>query len=156
MSGTLQAGQDYIVPEIAINVALTTTDVTVGLDSEEVAEVQVKDAEKQRVLGFIPNFYASYVPDAAPLPSKLKFQLAWKSVSDPISILGAGFLAGNPTRPAISSTVMGKAQRETENVSARFTVTSSSERLSTAPSCPLSFIRTPATSIAARTRAVRA
>ena len=107
MSGTLQAGQDYIVPEIAINVASTTTDVTVGLDSEEVAEVQVKDAEKQRVLGFIPNFYASYVPDAAPLPSKLKFQLAWKSVSDPISILGAGFLAGI-YQATISSTVWAR------------------------------------------------
>jgi hypothetical protein len=94
VSGALQAGQAYIVPEITINVASTTTDVKVGLDSEEVAEVQVKEAEKQRVLGFIPNFYASYVPDAAPLPSRLKFQLAWKSVSDPISIVGAGFLAG--------------------------------------------------------------
>ena len=94
VTGTLQEGQTYIVPEITINVAATTTDVNVGLDPDEVAEVQVKEAEKQRVLGFIPNFYASYVPDAAPLPSRLKFQLAWKSVSDPISILGAGFLAG--------------------------------------------------------------
>lgn len=94
VTGTLQAGQAYIVPEIAITVASTTTDVKVGVDSEEVAELQVKEAEKQRVLGFIPNFYASYVPDAAPLPTRLKFQLAWKSVSDPISILGAGFLAG--------------------------------------------------------------
>lgn len=94
VSGTLQAGQAYIVPEITINVAPTTTDVKVGLSPEEVAEVEVKEQEKQRVLGFIPNFYASYVPDAAPLPSRLKFQLAWKSVSDPISILGAGALAG--------------------------------------------------------------
>lgn len=94
VTGALQAGQAYIVPEITITVASTTTDVKVGVDTEEVAELQVKEAEKQRVLGFIPNFYASYVPDAAPLTPKLKFQLAWKSVSDPISILGAGFLAG--------------------------------------------------------------
>jgi hypothetical protein len=94
VSGALQPGQAYIVPEITINVAATTTDVKVGLSPDEVAEVEVKEQEKQRVLGFIPNFYASYIPDAAPLPSKLKFQLAWKSVTDPISIVGAGFLAG--------------------------------------------------------------
>lgn len=94
VSGTLQAGQAYIVPEITITVAATTTDVKVGVSSEEVAEAEVKEQEKQRVLGFIPNFYASYVPDAAPLPTRLKFQLAWKSVTDPISILGAGVLAG--------------------------------------------------------------
>jgi hypothetical protein len=94
VTGTVQAGQTYIVPEITINVASTTTDVKVGVDTEEIALAEVKEQEKQRVLGFIPNFYASYVPDAAPLPSKLKFQLAWKSVSDPISIVGAGVLAG--------------------------------------------------------------
>ncbi len=94
INGTVTAGQVYIVPEVVLSVAATTTDVKVGLTGDEAAEVEVKEQEKQRVLGFIPNFYASYVPDAAPLPSKLKFQLAWKSVSDPISILGAGFLAG--------------------------------------------------------------
>lgn len=94
VTGTLTAGQVYIVPEIVLTVAAMTTDVKVGLTPEEAAEVEVKEQEKQRVLGFIPNFYATYVPDAAPLPPRLKFQLAWKSVSDPISILGAGFLAG--------------------------------------------------------------
>lgn len=94
VNGTVTAGQTYIVPEIILSVAATTTDVNVGLTGDEAAEVQVKEQEKQRVLGFIPNFYATYVPDAAPLPPRLKFQLAWKSVSDPISILGAGFLAG--------------------------------------------------------------
>lgn len=94
VSGTLEAGQAYIVPNIAIKIASTTTDVKVGVDTEEVAEVQIKEQEKQRVLGFIPNFYASYVPNAAPLSSKLKYQLAFRSVTDPISILGAGFMAG--------------------------------------------------------------
>ena len=94
VNGTLTAGQVYIVPEIVLNVAATTTDVKVSLTPEEAAEVEVKEQEKQRVLGFIPNFYATYVPDAAPLPPRLKFQLAWKSVTDPISIMGVGVLAG--------------------------------------------------------------
>ena len=94
VNGTLHEGEAYIVPEVVLNVAAATTEVKVGVSPEEAAVAEVKEQEKQRVLGFIPNFYASYVPDAAPLPARLKFQLAWKSVSDPISILGAGVLAG--------------------------------------------------------------
>ena len=93
-SGDLGAGAMFVVPAIEIEVARATTEVKVSETVEEVAAEQIKYQEQQRVLGFIPNFYASYVPDAAPLPSKLKFQLAWKSVSDPITIVGAGALAG--------------------------------------------------------------
>jgi hypothetical protein len=46
------------------------------------------------VFGIAPNFYVSYFPDAAPLTAKQKFQLAWRSVSDPITLLGVGTLAG--------------------------------------------------------------
>ncbi len=93
-SGVLQAGEAYISPPIVLAVAHATTDVRVGLPPEEVAEEQIKYQEKQRVLGFIPNFYVSYVPDAAPLAPRQKFELAWKSVSDPITFVGVGFLAG--------------------------------------------------------------
>jgi Carboxypeptidase regulatory-like domain len=93
-SGTLEAGGVFMVPEFVIGIATATTEVQVTQTLEEVAEEQIKYQEQQRVLGFIPNFYASYVPDAAPLNHKQKFELAWKSVSDPISIVGAGFLAG--------------------------------------------------------------
>ena len=46
------------------------------------------------MLRFIPNFYVTYHQDAAPLTTKLKFQLAWKSSTDPVTILGTAFLAG--------------------------------------------------------------
>jgi hypothetical protein len=92
--GALNAGQAFIVPQIVLPVAAATTEVKVGVSTEEVAEAEVKEQYKQQVLGFIPNYYASYVGDAAPLPARLKFQLAWKSVSNPITILGAGMLAG--------------------------------------------------------------
>jgi hypothetical protein len=94
VKGTLRAGEAYVVPQIALPIEGATTDVKVGLTGDEAAEVQVQEQYKQKVLGFIPNYYASYVPDAAPLPPHLKFQLAWHSVSDPITILGAGMLAG--------------------------------------------------------------
>jgi hypothetical protein len=79
VAGALRPGQTYIVPEIRLAVAMVVTEVRVGagLTPVELAQDQVAEQEKQRVLGFIPNFYVSYVPDAAPLAPRLKFQLAW-------------------------------------------------------------------------------
>jgi hypothetical protein len=94
VSGTVSPGQTYVVPEITLPVATQVTTVTVGLTQEEVAEEQVQLELKQRVLGFIPNFYVSYVSDAAPLTSKQKFKLAWRSSIDPVTFLGVGALAG--------------------------------------------------------------
>jgi len=93
-SGELHPGEAFIVPEIMLSVANAVTDVRVGVDTEEVAEIQVKEQEKQRVFGIVPNFYVSYIPDAAHLRPKQKFSLAWKSSIDPVTIVGVGFLAG--------------------------------------------------------------
>jgi hypothetical protein len=93
-SGTLDPGQTAILPAVMLNVAGSVTEVQVGLSTIEVAQAQVKEQEKQRVLGFIPNFYVSYLPDAAPLTTKLKFELAWRSSVDPITFLGVATLAG--------------------------------------------------------------
>ncbi len=94
VSGIVNPGQAFIVPPIVLTVAATTTDVNVGLSEAEIAQVEVKEQEKQRVLGIFPNFYTTYVPDPAPLAPKQKFSLAWRSVTDPISVVGVGFLAG--------------------------------------------------------------
>ena len=93
-SGEVHAGQTVVVPAIALNITAVTAEVTVQLDPVEVAEEQVTEEIHQRVLGIFPNFYVSYEADAAPLPTRQKFKLAWKSVSDPVTIVGAGALAG--------------------------------------------------------------
>ena len=85
-SGVLNSGEASIVPEITLILAAATTQVRVGLTPTEIAEVQIQTEEAQRVLGFIPNFYVSYVPDAVPLDPKQKFQLAWRSIVDPVSL----------------------------------------------------------------------
>jgi hypothetical protein len=92
-SGTVRAGETFVVPQITLVVATQVTEVRVGLTPVELAEVQIKEQEKQRVLGFIPNFYVSYVPNAVPLKPKQKFELAWKSAADPFTFLGVGGLA---------------------------------------------------------------
>ena len=52
---------------------------------EQEAEAEIKDEEKQRVLGVLPNFYVTYNPAAVPLKPKQKFELAWKSTIDPVN-----------------------------------------------------------------------
>jgi Carboxypeptidase regulatory-like domain len=94
VSGVLHAGETYAVPPIALAVATAVTDVEVVLSPAEVAEEQVKAQEKQRVLGIVPNFFVTYVPNPVPLTSKQKFQLAWKTVIDPFTLIVNGAFAG--------------------------------------------------------------
>lgn len=93
-SGILHSGETFIVPVFALGVATAITEVRVGVSQVEVAEEQVREEEKQRVIGFIPNFYVTYVPHAAPLTSKQKFRLAWKTTVDPVSFGLIAAIAG--------------------------------------------------------------
>lgn len=91
----LKPGQYVIVPGSKLRIAEARTTINVSpASSKEIATQQVKVEEQQRVFGFIPNFYVVYNHDAAPLTTKLKFQLASKVVSDPVTILGAAAIAG--------------------------------------------------------------
>ena len=92
-SGVLHSGEDYVIPQIEL-AAHATVDVEVTLPLDLIAADQVKVEEQQRLLGIVPNYYVSYVRDAAPLTTKLKFQLAWKTTVDPISIVIVGGVAG--------------------------------------------------------------
>jgi len=93
-SADLAPGQTFLAPPIVLSVATVVTQVRVTVDPVEVATEEVKEQEHQRVLGFIPNFYVSYRPDAAPLTTKLKYRLAWKSTTDVVTIGGVAFLSG--------------------------------------------------------------
>lgn len=89
----LSAGQYLIVADVKLQIAKAVTTVVVAESPEEVATEQVKIEEKQRVFGIIPNFYVVYDPNPVPLTTKLKFQLALKSSTDPVTILGVATLA---------------------------------------------------------------
>jgi len=93
-SGILHSGESYVVPQNALTVATNITEVEVGVSPTEVAEEEIKVEEKQRVLGVLPNFYVSYVPNAVPLTAKQKFKLAWKTVVDPFTLVFVGGVAG--------------------------------------------------------------
>jgi Carboxypeptidase regulatory-like domain len=91
--GTLQPGEIY-APQVTLALAMATSEVRVVLPQVEVAEAEIKEQEKQRVLGVIPNFYVSYEPNPVPLSSKQKFELAWRTSVDPVTLLITGGIAG--------------------------------------------------------------
>lgn len=91
----LKDGDFQLLSDIRLPILGETTSVTVSAGTtEEIATEQVHIEEQQRVLGFIPNFYVVYdSKNAVPLTTKLKFQMAYKVSIDPVSFLGAAFLA---------------------------------------------------------------
>ena len=94
VSGILHSGENFSVPPITLALATAITEVQVSLSRTEEAEAQIKDQEKQRVFGVVPNFYISYVADAVPLNTKQKFELASKSIIDPVNFGITGVIAG--------------------------------------------------------------
>jgi hypothetical protein len=94
LGGTVRAGEAYSVPQITLALATEVTQVHVALSTVEIAQEEIKEQEKQRVFGVLPNFYVSYVASAAPLTSKQKFGLAWKNTIDPVNFGIVGVIAG--------------------------------------------------------------
>jgi len=85
--------QIYEVPNVSLSVAAANMAVTVH-PTEFIAAEQIRAAEKQRLMGVIPNFYTSYTFDAAPLTAKQKFLFAVRGTFDPVSMVGVAFGAG--------------------------------------------------------------
>jgi len=88
----LQSGQSFILNGVTLAVAPIEISVNAAT-TEQIAAEQVKVQENQRIFGVIPNFYVTYEQSPAPLTPKLKFQLAIKSLTDPVTIAGFGLNA---------------------------------------------------------------
>jgi len=80
------------LPRIVLAVEGLSTSVVVR-PTEAIAEEQIKAQERQRWFGVVPNFYVSYVPDAAPLTSRQKFTLAAHETFDWMAFVGASVAA---------------------------------------------------------------
>ena len=83
----------YEVPDVSLSVATANMEVTVR-PTELIADEQIRAEEKQRLVGFFPNFYTSYIYDAAPLTAKQKFSLATRGTFDPVAMFGIALVAG--------------------------------------------------------------
>ena len=111
----LYPGEKLILPEFRLSPAATTTNVQVSVTQIEIATEQLNAQEQQRVLGIFPNFYSSYIWDAAPLSSGQKYQLAAHSLVDPFSFVGTGVFAAaeqwQNTFPGYGQGAKGYAKR---------------------------------------------
>lgn len=87
-------GQSIVLAKTGMKLAGDAVSVTVQGDSEQIATEQVELEVHQRVLGFIPNFYVVYDAEhAVPMTTKLKYKLALKVATDPVTAAGVGLLA---------------------------------------------------------------
>ena len=88
-----QPGQAIDLQEISLQLASVNSTVEAA-SLREIAEQQLRVEEKQRIFGVVPNFYASYVWNAAPLSPGQKFRLALRTSVDPFTFVAAGIAAG--------------------------------------------------------------
>jgi hypothetical protein len=64
------------------------------VNDRETAQQQIKQQQKQRVLGILPMFNTSYVSDAVSLTAGEKIRLAFRTAIDPVSFAGPALVAG--------------------------------------------------------------
>jgi hypothetical protein len=94
LPGTLHPSEALTLPTIVLTAAGAATDVQVTATQTDIAEAQINEEEKQRVLGIIPNFYVSYIPNPVPLSPQQKFELSFWTLADPVNLVLNGALAG--------------------------------------------------------------
>ena len=80
---TVEPGENKTLPEIKLLIVAVQRAVTVSYSSKEVATQQLKAEEQQRILSFIPNTYVVYEPHPEPLTARMKFHMAYKSLTNP-------------------------------------------------------------------------
>lgn len=111
----LRAGEFHIVSPVTLSVFGGTTHVLVTANKQQLAEQQVQIAIHQRIAGVIPNFYSAYDWNAPPMQAKQKFQLAFRSIVDPVSFLSVAGVAGaeqyQGVFPAYGSGIEGYGKR---------------------------------------------
>lgn len=121
---TVTPGQFVFLSDVKVPISGGENSIVVSADPQEIAVEQVNLEVTQRAFGFIPNFYVAYNKDAAPLSARLKFKLALKAETDPITFLGVAFISGidqaaaNPDYPG---GMRGYGQRLGANYTTGFT-----------------------------------
>jgi hypothetical protein len=89
----IRMGENLVLPPITLGVESISSTVD-AITQEDLAEQQISAEVKQRIIGVLPNFYVSYIPNAEPLTRKQKFKLALKVTIDPVTFLTTGITAG--------------------------------------------------------------
>jgi hypothetical protein len=90
--GTLAAEQQMELEPMMLRAGavMSVTAVT----QEQMATIQVKQEETQRIGGILPNYYVVYDANPQPMTKKLKFEMGWRSVVDPANVGFVALVAG--------------------------------------------------------------
>ncbi|HEX4067805.1 MAG TPA: carboxypeptidase-like regulatory domain-containing protein [Acidobacteriaceae bacterium] len=111
----IRAGDYRQIPNIVLKINADASTVLVTASRHQAAELELESEEKQRIVGILPNFFVSYVPDAAPLSAGQKSRLAARALFDPVTFLTAGITAGieqgENVFPAFGQGSLGFAKR---------------------------------------------
>ena len=98
-----------------IGVSRNSETATAVESERQKAADQIRNQEKQRILGVMPQFNVSNISDAVPLSPGQKFQLAFKTATDPATFLFAGVSSGisqaNNSFPGYGQGAQGYAKR---------------------------------------------
>jgi len=89
----VHAGEAVMLTPVELGVESLTAMVD-AITVEDLAEQQITAEEHQRILGILPNFFVSYLPNAQPLTRKQKFKLALVVSRDPLTFFTTGVTAG--------------------------------------------------------------
>lgn len=112
---SLAAGERRTVPVVVNRIATKFTSVDVHANLTDIAQAQVQQLEQQRILGFLPNYYTSYIWNAAPMTQKMKFKLGLRTATDPVTFVVVGGVAGveqwHKTFPGYHQEFEGYARR---------------------------------------------
>jgi Carboxypeptidase regulatory-like domain len=94
---TVASNQTLQLPDITLRLAAVSSNTEVAASKQEVAEAQMQSELKQRLLGFLPNYYVVYFKDPAPLDASQKMRLALRLAVDPVTFGMAAVQAANET-----------------------------------------------------------
>lgn len=91
---SMQAAPSSVPAQDSSSAQTPATQSSADENQREKAEQQIKEQEKQRVLGIVPAFNTSYRSDAVSLTAKQKISLAFRSSIDPVTFGTALLVAG--------------------------------------------------------------
>lgn len=90
--GTLTEAQQMELEPMMLRAGAVVS--VTAVTQEQMAAIQVRQEETQRIGGVLPNYFVVYDANPQPLTKKLKFELGWKSVVDPMNVMFVGVIAG--------------------------------------------------------------
>ncbi len=90
VTGTVQPDEQQELSTIVLAAGADVA-VEVSISPHELAAAEIHAEEHQRLLGVIPNFFVVYDWHAPPLTTRQKFELSWRTMTDPVTL---GITAG--------------------------------------------------------------